>query len=63
MKEKKRKEIENLEENINEREIHIENLDKLLCEPEIYEDPEKALELSQKGKIYNRNWINSIING
>ncbi|NMA85982.1 MAG: ABC-F family ATP-binding cassette domain-containing protein, partial [Tissierellia bacterium] len=61
---KKRKEIENLEENINEREIHIEDLDKLLCEPEIYEDPEKALELSQKredlqselDKLYNQ-WI------
>ena len=45
---KKKNKIENLENLIEKNEIKIENLDKLLCDPKIYENPEKALELSQE---------------
>ncbi len=61
---KKRKEIEELEELIAANEIDLENLDNLLCKPELYEEPEKALKLSQEreqlqlklDKLYNQ-WI------
>jgi ATP-binding cassette subfamily F protein 3 len=61
---KKKKEIEELEKLIEEKENLIDNLDNLLCSPEIYEEPEKALELSQEredlqiqlDKFYNQ-WI------
>ncbi len=63
MKEKE-KEIEELEELIAANEIDLENLDNLLCKPELYEEPEKALKLSQEreqlqlklDKLYNQ-WI------
>ena len=45
---KKKKQIENLENLIEKNEIELENLDNLLCDPKIYEEPEKALELSQE---------------
>ncbi len=61
---KKKKEIENLESLIEKNEIELENLDNLLCNPKIYENPEKALELSQEreeiqlklDKLYDK-WI------
>lgn len=61
---KKKKEIEELEELIAANEIDLENLDNLLCKPELYEEPEKALKLSQEreqlqlklDKLYNQ-WI------
>ena len=45
---KKKKQIENLEDLIEKNEMELENLDNLLCDPKIYEEPENALELSQK---------------
>jgi len=61
---KKKKEIEELEKLIAANEIDLENLDNLLCKPELYEEPEKALKLSQEreqlqlklDKLYNQ-WI------
>ncbi|MDR7856854.1 ABC-F family ATP-binding cassette domain-containing protein [Tissierella sp.] len=60
----KRKEIINLEEKISEKEIELEDIDKELCDPSIYETPEKIVELTKKrediqnnlDKLYNE-WI------
>lgn len=44
----KRKKINNLEEKIAEDEAKLEELDNLLCDPQIYEEPEKIVELTKK---------------
>ncbi|WP_313757973.1 ABC-F family ATP-binding cassette domain-containing protein [Tissierella sp.] len=60
----KKKKIVNLEEKINEEECKLEELDNLLCNPLIYEEPEKIVELTKKretiqltlDELYNE-WI------
>lgn len=44
----KRKEIKDLEQKISEEEINLDNLDSLLCDPLVYETPEKVVELTKK---------------
>ncbi|WP_353093033.1 ABC-F family ATP-binding cassette domain-containing protein [Tissierella praeacuta] len=44
----KKKKINNLEEKIAEEESKLEGLDNLLCDPQIYENPEKIVELTKK---------------
>lgn len=44
----KRKEIASLEERISEEEAQLEELDALLCDPLIYDTPEKIVELTKK---------------
>lgn len=48
LEKKKKKEILELEELIQAKEAEIENLDLLLCQPEIYDDPERVLELTRQ---------------
>lgn len=38
---KRKKEIENLESTIEKKENLIKNLDNILCDPSLYEEPEK----------------------
>lgn len=45
---RKKKEIANLEKLIEQKEINIDKLDQLLCNPEIYDEPDKAIELSKE---------------
>ncbi|MBU5256016.1 ribosomal protection-like ABC-F family protein [Tissierella praeacuta] len=47
----KKKKITNLEEKINEEECKLEELDNLLCNPLIYEEPEKIVELTKKREL------------
>lgn len=42
----KKKEIKKLEEEISKLENEIEEIDKVLCQPETYDNPEKIVELS-----------------
>ncbi len=44
----KKKEIKNLEEKINLLEVKLEEIDELLCDPELYSDTDKILELGQE---------------
>lgn len=45
---KRKREIIELENIIEEKEMDIENLDKLLCDPELYDNPNKIIKLSKK---------------
>src|SRR5699024_10792996 len=45
---RKKKEIANLEKLIEQKEINIDKLDQLLCNPEIYDEPNQAIELSKE---------------
>ncbi|MBU5436587.1 ATP-binding cassette domain-containing protein [Tissierella sp. MSJ-40] len=61
----KRKEIVELEKNISEEENKIEKLDKLLCDSDLYNNPEKIVELTKEREILQSNleslydkWIN-----
>lgn len=66
---KRKKEIENLESTIEKKENLIKNLDNILCDPSLYEEPEKIEELVKKrdntqeklNKLYNK-WITLIEN-
>lgn len=61
---KRKKEIEELEKIIGAKEIELENLDESLCDPNLYKEPGKALELSREreelqkelDKLYSK-WI------
>lgn len=44
----KKREISSLEEKISQKEASLEELDELLCDPSIYENPEKIVELTRK---------------
>lgn len=44
----KRKEISNLEEKIALEEIKLEEIDELLCDPDLYSNPDEILRLGQK---------------
>ncbi|MTI46758.1 MAG: ABC-F family ATP-binding cassette domain-containing protein [Firmicutes bacterium] len=46
----KKKAIDNLEAKINDAEIKIKELEELMCQPEIYSDPEKSKEIHQENK-------------
>jgi ATP-binding cassette subfamily F protein 3 len=61
----RRKEIVELEKNISEEENKIEKLDKLLCDSDLYNNPEKIVELTKEREILQSNleslydkWIN-----
>jgi len=45
---KRKNEILNLEKKIEEKEINIKELDQILCDPKVYDEPDKIIELSQK---------------
>jgi len=45
---KKKREITNLEKMIEEKEMDMEKLDRLLCDPNIYDEPDKILELTKQ---------------
>lgn len=51
----KRKELLALEEKIAHEEIKLEEIDELLCDPELYSDPDKILELGQKREKIQSN--------
>lgn len=44
---RKRKEIAKLEKEISQKEILLEDLDQELCQPDLYDQPKKAIKLSQ----------------
>nr|WP_300004206.1 ABC-F family ATP-binding cassette domain-containing protein [Tissierella sp.] len=44
----KKKEVSSLEESISQKETAIEEIDALLCDPEVYEDLERVVELGKK---------------
>lgn len=46
LEKKKREEILKLEKSIEDKESRIEELDKLLCDPELYDDPNRVVELT-----------------
>ncbi len=48
---KKKKEILNLEKMIEEKEMDIEALDQILCDPKIYDEPDKIIELSKEREL------------
>jgi len=60
----RKREIAELEKRIAEKELKLEELDQLLCDPEIYETPEKIVEITRNREeiqlsiedLYNR-WI------
>ncbi|QQY80106.1 ATP-binding cassette subfamily F protein 3 [Keratinibaculum paraultunense] len=45
---KKKKEIIKLEKMIEQKETNMKEIDKLLCDPNIYDKPEKVIELTKK---------------
>ena len=47
----KRKEISLLEQKISDKEISLEELDELLCNPTIYDNPEKIVELTKQREV------------
>ena len=60
----KRKEIAELEKKISDTEFKLEEIDELLCDPELYSDPDKILELGQERENiqselddFYENWI------
>lgn len=57
----KRKEIIALEQKISEEETNLENLDAFLCDPLIYETPEKIVELTRKREEI-QNQLDSLYN-
>lgn len=48
LEKKKREEILKLEKSIEDKESRIEELDKLLCDPELYDDPNRVVELTKE---------------
>jgi len=48
MEKKRKKEIQDLEKSIEEYESKIQNLDEELCNPKLYDKPERILELTRK---------------
>ena len=61
---KRKKEIMHLEKLIGKNETNIKELDRILCKPEIYSEPDKAIQFSQEREelqlildsLYNK-WI------
>ena len=51
LEKKKKIELLNLEKMIEKKESDIEELDRFLCKPEIYDEPNKIIELSKKRDI------------
>lgn len=45
---KLKRDISNIEEKIDELELEIEEIDKILSDPKIYDEPDKAISLGQK---------------
>ncbi|WP_369403652.1 hypothetical protein [Gracilibacillus boraciitolerans] len=45
---KKERRIQEIEEEIEQLEVDLEEIDQLLCDPEVFQDHEKALELTTK---------------
>ena len=45
---KEKKKISELEKSISDTEVKLEEIDTLLCSPELYDNPEKIVELSKK---------------
>lgn len=48
LEKKKKKEIKDLEKAIEKKEMEIANLDQKLCEPNLYEEPEKIVQLTKE---------------
>lgn len=48
LEKKRKKEIQDLEKSIEEYENKISNLDEELCNPKLYENPERILELTKE---------------
>lgn len=56
---KKKEEIIRLEKRIEQKEMDIEKIDMLLCKPNIYDEPEKVIELTKKREALEAK-INSL---
>lgn len=56
---KKKEEIIRLEKKIEQKEMDIEKIDMLLCKPNIYDEPEKVIELTKKREALEAK-INSL---
>ncbi|MFD2924493.1 ribosomal protection-like ABC-F family protein [Halobacillus naozhouensis] len=51
---KRQRRITEIEQQIEEVEIKIEEIESLLCDPEIYQDHEKSLELTESNQSYQQ---------
>lgn len=56
---KKKEEITRLEKTIKQKEMNMEEIDQLLCKPNIYDEPEKVIELTKKRETLETK-INSL---
>ena len=50
--------IEQIENQIEELEQSVEENEQLLCDPEVFQDHVKSLEINEENENINRNWNN-----